>query len=56
MKKEKPILWGWNKPEKLNVRSKKHQNYLIKEYNKTNKNKVSNMQELITALKNEKTH
>ena len=34
MEKKKAIEWGWEKQKPVNMRSKKHQQFLIKTYNK----------------------
>ena len=48
----KPIEWGWEKGQPSNIRSKEHQAFLIKEYNKNRpeKDQVKDMAELNRAL------
>ena len=48
----KTIEWGWEKGKPSNVRSKEHQAFLIKEYNKNRpkENHVKDMAELNRAL------
>ena len=52
MENNKPIQWGWEKVQPSNVRSKEHQAFLIKEYNKNRPEhlQVNNMSELNRAL------
>tara|TARA_R110001592_G_scaffold70827_1_gene216738 strand:- start:154 stop:324 length:171 start_codon:yes stop_codon:yes gene_type:complete len=51
---EKPIMWGWNRPER--ARSEEHRKFLISEYNKDKPEDqhVSTMDELEKALIKEK--
>ena len=48
----KTIEWGWEKGQPSNIRSKEHQAFLIKEYNKNRpeKDQVKDMAELNRAL------
>ena len=52
MKKKKTIEWGWEKQKPINIRSKKHQKFLIKTYNKNRpiSECVNDMAELNRAL------
>jgi len=52
MENKKPIQWGWEKGNPSNMRSKEHQAFLIKEYNKNRleKDHVKDMAELNRAL------
>ena len=51
---DKTIEWGWEKGKPSNMRSKEHQAFLIKEYNKNRpeKDQVKDMAELNRALLN----
>jgi len=52
MENENVIQWGWDKGNPSNMRSKEHQAFLIKEYNKNRpeKDHVKDMSELNRAL------
>ena len=52
MENENVIQWGWEKGNPSNMRSKEHQAFLIKEYNKNRleKDHVKDMAELNRAL------
>ena len=52
MENNKSIQWGWEKGNPSNMRSKEHQAFLIKEYNKNRleKDHVKDMAELNRAL------
>jgi len=51
--KDKPIQWGWESQKPTNMRSKKHQAFLIKKYNsgRPASQRVKTMAELNRALK-----
>ncbi len=52
MENNKPIQWGWEKGNPLNMRSKEHVEFLIEQYNRNRpvEKQVSNMAELNRAL------
>ena len=53
-KESESIQWGWEKGKPSNMRSKKHQEFLINQYNRNRpiEEQVSSMQEYIKALEN----
>jgi len=55
MPKQDVIMWPFEVPKHINIRSKKHQKFLIERYNegKPMVEQVSNIAELMSALKNE---
>ena len=54
MENKKPIQWGWEKGQPLNMRSEEHQKFLIEEYNRNRpiEDHVKDMAELNRALLN----
>lgn len=55
MPEQDVIMWPFEVPKHINIRSKKHQKFLIERYNegKPMVEQVSNIAELMSALKNE---
>ena len=56
MEEQKTIKWGFFDGHPKSIRSKEHQEYLIKEYNKDKplNEQVDNIAELLLAIKQEK--
>lgn len=54
MENKKPIQWGWEKGQPLNMRSEEHQKFLIEQYNRNRpiEDHVKDMAELNRALLN----
>jgi len=54
MENKKPIQWGWEKGQPLNMRSEEHQKFLIEQYNRNRpiQDHVKDMAELNRALLN----
>jgi len=55
MPEQDVIMWPFEVPKHINIRSKKHQKFLIERYNEDKPvvEQVSNIAELMSALKNE---